>query len=90
MFAAHDGDMPAPPCALDRHFAHWLRERRGDDTYAALSRVTGVPISTLHRLEMGQQSVTLRLFDQILRRLHADPSDVFPSNWRHAPTGTVD
>lgn len=74
--------MPAPPCALDRHFARWLRERRGDETYAKLSQETGVPISTLHRLEMGQQSVTLRLMDQILRRLHADPSDVFPSDWR--------
>ena len=74
--------MPAPPCALDRHFARWLSERRGDETYAKLSQETGVPISTLHRLEMGQQSVTLRLLDQILRRLDADPADVFPSDWR--------
>jgi hypothetical protein len=85
LFAAQDGGMPALPCALDRHFANWLRERRGEETYAALSRVTGVPISTLHRLEMCQQSVTLRLLEQILRRLDADPADVFPSGWRHAP-----
>lgn len=77
--------MPAPPCALDLHFARWLRERRGDDTYAAISRVTGVPISTLHRLEIGQQSITLRLLDQILRRLKASPADVFPAGWRRAP-----
>ena len=77
--------MPAPPCALDRHFSRWLRERRGEGTYAALSRATGVPISTLHRLEQGQQSITLRLFEQILRRLRADPADVFPANWRHSP-----
>ena len=77
--------MPAPPCTLDRHFARWLRERRGDETYAELSRVTKVPISTLHRLEMGQQSITLRLLEQILRRLRADPADVFPPNWQRAP-----
>ena len=82
--------MPAPPCALDLHFAHWLREQRGDGTYATLSRTTGVPISTLHRLEMGQQSITLRLLEQILRRLRADPADVFPASWRVPPSSPGD
>jgi transcriptional regulator with XRE-family HTH domain len=77
--------MPPPPSALDQHLARWLRERRGEGTYATLSRTTGVPISTLHRLEMGQQSITLRLLDQILRRLRADPADVFPPDWRRVP-----
>lgn len=78
--------MPEPPSALDLHFARWLRERRGESTYSAFSRSTGVPISTLHRLEMGQQSATLRLLDHVLRRLQAEPGDVFPAVKRHSLT----
>ncbi len=74
--------MAPRPGWLDQHFSSFLRARRGEGTYAALSRATGVPIGTLHRLEMGQQSATLRLLEQVLRRLKASPADVFPADWQ--------
>ena len=46
-------------------------------TYAQFSRKLGLPPSTLHRLEAGQQSITLRRLQQVMTRLKCRLSDIF-------------
>jgi transcriptional regulator with XRE-family HTH domain len=65
---------------LESQLARFLKERRGDLTYAEFSRKLGFPPSTLHRLEQGNQSITLRGLQQILRKLKCGLADVFPDN----------
>ena len=47
-------------------------------TYAQFSKKLGLPPSTLHRLERGDQSITLRGLQQIMRRLKCGLADIFP------------
>jgi DNA-binding Xre family transcriptional regulator len=47
-------------------------------TYARFSRIAGLPPSTLHRLENGTQSLTLKKLEQMFKRLKCKVSDVFP------------
>lgn len=63
--------------SLDRQFAAFLRQQRGQMTYVQFSRRTGLPPSTIFRLENCQQSITLSKLQQVLRRLKASPGDVF-------------
>jgi transcriptional regulator with XRE-family HTH domain len=63
---------------LDHQLAKFLRERRGESTFAAFARKLGISASTLYRLENGEQSVTLQRLEQILARLKCDVKDVFP------------
>jgi hypothetical protein len=46
-------------------------------TFAQFSRKTGLPASTLFRLENGQQSITLAKLEGVLKRLKKVPHDVF-------------
>lgn len=66
---------------LETQLARFLKEKRGEMTYAQFSRRLGFPPSTLHRLEQGNQSITLRALQQILRKLKCDLSDVFPEDF---------
>ncbi len=50
----------------------------GIQSYAAFSRKTGLPPSTLHRLEQGVQSFTLGKLEKLLWRLKCKLPDVFP------------
>jgi len=63
--------------SLERQLGKFLRECRGEMTYAEFSRRLGLPPSTLHRLESGDQSITLRALQQIMRRLKCSLSDIF-------------
>ena len=63
---------------MEQQLADFLRKKRGDDTYAAFARRTGLPPSTLFRLEQGQQSLTLGRLEQIMKRLKAKLLDIFP------------
>lgn len=47
-------------------------------TFVQFSRKTGVPASTLFRLENGQQSITLGKLELVLKRLKCTVRDVFP------------
>ncbi|MHB9009661.1 MAG: helix-turn-helix domain-containing protein [Limisphaerales bacterium] len=67
---------------LDRQFAQFLRQRRGEASFQAFARKLGIAASTLHRLENGQQSATLQRVDQILTRLKCRWPDAF-----HAGSG---
>jgi lipoate-protein ligase A len=63
--------------SLERQLGKFLRERRGEMTYAEFSRRLGLPPPTLHRLERGDQSITLRGLQQIMKRLRCTLSDIF-------------
>ncbi len=62
---------------LDRKLATFLRKERGDRSYAEFSRITGLPASTLFRLENGEQSLTLGKLDGVLKKLKRSVADVF-------------
>jgi hypothetical protein len=63
--------------SFDKQLALFLRRRRGEMTFAAFSRLTGLPSSTLHRLENETQSITLKRLEPVLARLKCTLWDVF-------------
>jgi hypothetical protein len=48
-------------------------------SFAEFSRKTGLPLSILHRLENGAQSVTIGRLDGVMKRLKMKLRDVFDS-----------
>ncbi|MFZ1072202.1 MAG: helix-turn-helix transcriptional regulator [Verrucomicrobiia bacterium] len=62
---------------LAKQLAAFLRKKRGDLTYAQFARKTGLSDSTLHRLELGAQNVTLKTLEQICDRMKCRVSDLF-------------
>ena len=75
---AHDGGVRSP---LEKHLGQFLRQQRGEMTFAEFSRKTGLPSSTLHRLESGGQSLTLGRLQQLMTRLRVRLADIFPEEW---------
>jgi DNA-binding Xre family transcriptional regulator len=63
---------------LEKQLAAFLRAKRGQMTYAEFSKKVGLPPSTLHRLEMCDQSITLSRLELILRRLKCSVKEIFP------------
>jgi DNA-binding Xre family transcriptional regulator len=63
---------------LAKQLAAFLKRKRGNLTYAQFARKTGISDSTLHRLEMAEQNVTLKTIEQITQRLKCKVSDIFP------------
>ena len=57
--------------------AAFLRKKRGDLTFQQFARKTGISDSTLHRLELAEQNVTLDTLEQICDRLKCRISDIF-------------
>ena len=68
---------PAMADRLAKQLALFLRKRRGDLTYQQFSRKTGVSDSTLHRMELAEQNVTLKTLEQLCGRLKCTVSDIF-------------
>jgi transcriptional regulator with XRE-family HTH domain len=68
--------------SLENQLGRFLRARRGEMTFARFSKKLGLPPSTLHRLEQGAQSITLRGLQQIMRRLKCGLQDIFPEEDR--------
>ncbi len=62
---------------LAKQLGAFLRKKRGNLTYQQFSRKMGISDSTLHRLEMGEQNVTLKTLEQICSRLKCKVSDLF-------------
>ncbi|MEQ1859376.1 MAG: helix-turn-helix transcriptional regulator [Chthoniobacteraceae bacterium] len=69
--------MPLPPSDLDKKLSAFLKKQQGSMTFAEFSRKTGLPASTLHRLINGDQSITLKRLDGLLKKLKCSISDVF-------------
>ena len=62
---------------LAKQLAEFLRKERGDLTYQQFARKTGISDSTLHRMELAQQNVTLKTLEQLCSRLKCKVSDIF-------------
>lgn len=75
---AHHGGVRSP---LEKHLGQFLRRQRGEMTFAEFARKTGLPPSTLHRLESGGQSLTLGRLQQLMTRLKVRLADIFPDEW---------
>jgi transcriptional regulator with XRE-family HTH domain len=65
------------PSALDKKLARFIREQRGEMTFAQFSKKVGLPPSTIFRLERCEQSITLGRLQQIMDRLKCSLTDVF-------------
>jgi DNA-binding Xre family transcriptional regulator len=62
---------------LAKQLGSFLRKQRGDLTYRQFSKKMGISDSTLQRMEMGEQNVTLKTLEQIVDRLKCELSDIF-------------
>ena len=69
---------------LELELGRFLRKKRGPATFRQFSRKLGLPPSTLYRLEMGYQSVTLRRLQQIMKHLNCTLADIFPEHLGHS------
>ena len=63
--------------SLQKQLGRFLRKKRGDLTLPAYARKVGISSSSLHRMEMGEQNVTLKTLEQLLKRLNCRIVDVF-------------
>ena len=54
---------------LPKKLAQFIRKQRGDLTFQQFSRKTGISDSTLHRLEMADQNVTIATLELLSDRL---------------------
>lgn len=81
----------ADPDPLAAHLARYLRQRRGERTFAQFAAELGFTPSMLHRYENVQQSISLRGIWQIMQRLHCGLADIFPAEYlRGMPRTTPD
>ena len=62
---------------LAKQLAAWLRKKRGDLTYQQFARKTGLSDSTLHRLEMGDENITLKTLEQLCDRFKCSVGEMF-------------
>jgi transcriptional regulator with XRE-family HTH domain len=63
---------------MQKQLGEFLRRKRGEMSYPAFARKLGISSSSLHRMEMGEQNVTLTTLEHLLRRLKCSVSEVFP------------
>jgi hypothetical protein len=69
--------VPSAPTELDKKFAAFLKKQRGEMSYAAFSKKTGLTASSLFRLQNGEQSITLGRLHEVLKQLKFTLGDVF-------------
>jgi len=72
--AAHTAFMAA---SMQKQLGQFLRKRRGEMTLPVYARKLGISSSSLHRMEMGEQNVTLTTLERLLKRLKCNAADVF-------------
>ena len=65
------------PASMQKQLGQYLRKKRGEMTLPAFARKLGISSSSLHRMEMGEQNVTLTTLERLLKRLKRNTSDVF-------------
>ena len=63
--------------SLQKQLGRFLHKRRGSKSLPAFARRLGISSSSLHRLEMGEQNVTIKTLELLLKRLKCGLSDVF-------------
>jgi len=62
---------------MQKQLGEFLRKKRGDMSYPAFARKVGISSSSLQRMEMGEQNVTLKTLEHLMKRLKCNISDVF-------------
>ncbi len=62
---------------LRKKLAEYLRRTRGEMTFVEFERRIGVSASSLQRLEMCQQNITIDTLEHLLSRLKCRMSDIF-------------
>jgi len=62
--------------SLQKRLGQFLRKRRGSLSLSAFARKLGISSSSLHRMEMGEQNVTLKTLELLLKRLKCGISEV--------------
>jgi transcriptional regulator with XRE-family HTH domain len=62
---------------MQKQLGEFLRKKRGNLSYPAFARKLGLSSSSLHRIEMGEQNVTLKTLEHLLKRLKCSLKDVF-------------
>jgi predicted transcriptional regulator len=65
------------PSTLDKKLAKFLRDQRGEMTFAQFSKKVGLPPSTVFRLERCEQSITLGRLNLVMDKLKCSWKDVF-------------
>jgi transcriptional regulator with XRE-family HTH domain len=63
--------------SMQKQLGQFLRKKRGKMSYPAFARKLGISSSSLHRMEMGQQNVTIKTLEFILKRFKCSVSDIF-------------
>jgi transcriptional regulator with XRE-family HTH domain len=63
--------------SLQTQLGRFLRRRRGHLSLPAFARKLGISKSSLQRMELGEQNVTLKTLDLLLKRLKCGVSEVF-------------
>jgi transcriptional regulator with XRE-family HTH domain len=63
---------------LRKQLAEFLKRKRGNQTFTQFARKIGLSSSTLQRIEMMEQNVTIDTLQHILNRLRCRVSDIFP------------
>jgi transcriptional regulator with XRE-family HTH domain len=66
--------------SLQKQLGQFLRKKRGGLSYPAFARKLGLSSSSLHRMEMGEQNVTLKTLEHLLKRMKCTISDIFPDS----------
>lgn len=66
--------------SLQIRLGRFLRKRRGELSLPAFARKLGVSSSSLHRMEMGEQNVTLKTLELLLKRLKCSLNEVFKAD----------
>lgn len=59
-----------------KQLADFLRRQRGEQTYAEFARRVGLSSSTLQRIEVGEQNVTIDTLELLTRRLKCRIRDI--------------
>ncbi len=60
-----------------KQLSDFLRQQRGAQTYAEFARRVGLWSSTLQRLEVGEQNVTIDTLELLVGRLKCSVGDIF-------------
>jgi transcriptional regulator with XRE-family HTH domain len=63
--------------SLQKRLGQFLRKQRGPLSLTAFARKLGISSSSLQRMEMGEQNVTLKTLELLSKRLKCGISEVF-------------
>jgi transcriptional regulator with XRE-family HTH domain len=77
MWEIRRSTLPEMAASLQKQLGRFLRKKRGHMTLPAFARKLGISSSSLHRMEQGEQNVTLRTLEHLTKRFRCKVSDLF-------------